>query len=607
MFINNIRMKPKLIGGFLLVALLFGLILGYSVSVMGTITKSFVNNTSNFEKLIVVPKELQIQVKQLLIILNTAKIDQNADYSEINKIKNSASVVRDNIDRQFTILNDATLSYKVEGVVQERKKEIELLNTNLDKLLSLSTNGTQAKEISSLYASVMSAGNQIDNELAVLHDEITAYANEQIAETNSSSKKLIITTIILGVLSLVFSVIVGMIVALTIATPLNAFLRALQKISDGNLVQDSAMIEAERKISDRKDEIGLMGNALGVLASSVSEVAASIIEASNQVASGSREISTTSQNVSSGASTQAASTEEISSTMEQMASNIRQNADNAMATASIAEKTVESSIKGGEAVAKTVEAMKSIAAKIAIIEDIASQTNLLALNAAIEAARAGEAGRGFAVVASEVRKLAERSQIAATEISELSQSSVTIAEESGALISSVIPDIQKTAELVQEITSASREQDVGAQQINKAILQMDSVTQQNASVSEELASMAAELSSQAQVLQDSVQFFKIDGSMSKNAAKQPKFLMPPESSLEETLKEPEPVESVNVSFKKQFTPPPVQPEKDFDEDLFEPAAGAADFASSAASTSFGNDEYRPSISPSISDADFEEF
>ncbi|MBO4729279.1 MAG: hypothetical protein J5631_12710, partial [Spirochaetaceae bacterium] len=193
----------------------------------------------------------------------------------------------------------------------------------------------------------------------------------------------------------------------------------------------------------------------------------------------------------------------------------------------------------------------------------------------------------------------------APEISELSQSSVTIAEESGALSSSVIPDIQKTAELVQEITSASREQDVGAQQINKAILQMDSVTQQNASVSEELASMAAELSSQAQVLQDSVQFFKIDGSMSKNA-KQPKFLMPPDPALEEALKEPEPVESVNVSFKKQFTPPPVQPEKDLDEDLFEPAAGAADFGS-AASPSFGNDEYRPSISPSISDADFEEF
>ena len=599
MFINNIRMKPKLIGGFLLVALLFGLILGYSVSVMGTITKSFVNNTGNFERLIVVPKELQIQVKQLLIILNTAKIDQNADYSEINKIKNSASVVRDNIDRQFIILNDAKLPYKVEGVVQERKKEIELLNTNLDKLLSLSTNGAQAKEVSSLYTSVMSAGNQIDNDLAVLHDEITAYANEQIAETNSSSNRLIITTIILGVLSLLFSVIVGMIVALTIATPLNSFLKALQKISEGDLVQDTDMIEAERKIADRKDEIGMMGNALATLATSVSSVAASIIEASSQVAFGSREISTTSQNVSSGASEQAASTEEISSTMEQMASNIRQNADNAMTTASIAEKTVESSIKGGEAVAKTVEAMKSIATKIAIIEDIASQTNLLALNAAIEAARAGEAGRGFAVVASEVRKLAERSQIAATEISELSQSSVTIAEESGALISSVIPDIQKTAELVQEITSASREQDVGAQQINKAILQMDSVTQQNASVSEELASMAEELSSQAQILQDSVQFFKLDESSARKTASQPKFLMPPEDDIAE--EPPKPSESVNVSFKKPYTPPPAPPEKPVDEDLYEPSAGTIE------PPAFGNDEYRPQISSSISDADFEEF
>ena len=601
MFINNIRMKPKLIGGFLVVALLFGIILGYSLSAMGTISRQFVSSTKNFENLIVVPKELQIQVKQIIVILNKSKITEETDRAETNKAMNSIAVVRDTIDKQFALLNDSDLPYKVKSSVSECEDNIAAFNSSIDKLMSMASSGvTSTKNFSDLYASIMSAENQIDDGLLELHGHLIEYENDQIAQTVSNSNKLIITTLVLMILSLAFSLIVGLIIALTIATPLNSFLDALQKIAQGELVQDSSMIEAERKISNRKDEIGMMGNALAMLATSVSEVAASIIEASSQVASGSREISTTSQNVSSGASSQAASIEEISSTMEQMASNIRQNADNAMTTASIAEKTVESSVKGGEAVAKTVEAMKSIATKIAIIEDIASQTNLLALNAAIEAARAGEAGRGFAVVASEVRKLAERSQIAATEISELSQSSVTIAEESGALISSVIPDIQKTAELVQEITAASREQDVGAQQINKAILQMDSVTQQNASVSEELASMAEELSSQAQILQDSVQFFKIDEGAARKTASQPKFLMPPED--DEFAKEPpKPAESVSVSFKKPFTPPPAPPEPPVDEDLYEPSINNVE------PPSFGNDEYRPQISSSISDADFEEF
>lgn len=600
MFINNIRMKPKLIGGFFLVALLFGLILGYSLSAMGTISKRFVSSTANFEKLVVVPKDLQVQVKQLLVILGTSKIDQGTSRSDAEKIRNSISNIRSNIENQFELLSGSDLPYNVKSAVTERKEEIATFNANVDKLVTMSSSGGAfSKNFTDLYASIFPAGNQIDSGLVELQELMIDFENDQLAETTANSNRLIISTLVLTVMSLVFSIIVGLIIALTIATPLNSFLKALQKISEGDLVQDTDMIEAERKIADRKDEIGMMGNALATLATSVSSVAASIIEASSQVAFGSREISTTSQNVSSGASEQAASTEEISSTMEQMASNIRQNADNAMTTASIAEKTVESSIKGGEAVAKTVEAMKSIATKIAIIEDIASQTNLLALNAAIEAARAGEAGRGFAVVASEVRKLAERSQIAATEISELSQSSVTIAEESGALISSVIPDIQKTAELVQEITSASREQDVGAQQINKAILQMDSVTQQNASVSEELASMAEELSSQAQILQDSVQFFKLDESSARKTALQPKFLMPPEDDIAE--EPPKPSESVNVSFKKQFTPPSAQPEKPVDEDLYEPSAGTIE------PPAFGNDEYRPSISSSISDADFEEF
>jgi methyl-accepting chemotaxis protein len=197
--------------------------------------------------------------------------------------------------------------------------------------------------------------------------------------------------------------------------------------------------------------------------------------------------------------------------MEEMTSNIRQNADNAQQTQQIAIKAATDAEEGGAAVLQAVTAMKNIAEKISIIEEIARQTNLLALNAAIEAARAGEHGKGFAVVAAEVRKLAERSGAAAAEISELSSSSVRVAEQAGEMLSKMVPDIKRTADLVQEIAAASEEQNSGAEQINKAIQQLDQVVQQNASASEEMASTSEELSSQAEQLQATIAFFRVDG------------------------------------------------------------------------------------------------
>jgi methyl-accepting chemotaxis protein len=200
--------------------------------------------------------------------------------------------------------------------------------------------------------------------------------------------------------------------------------------------------------------------------------------------------------------------------MEQMAANIKQNSDNAQQTEKIAIKAAEDGRDGGKSVAETVSAMKEIAGKISIIEEIARQTNLLALNAAIEAARAGEHGKGFAVVASEVRKLAERSQTAAGEINKLSASSVQIAEKAGEMLTRMVPDIQRNADLVQEIAAASNEQSAGAGQINKAIQQLDQVIQQNAAASEEMASTSVELLTQAEQLQNTIAFFKFDGAAS---------------------------------------------------------------------------------------------
>jgi methyl-accepting chemotaxis protein len=221
-------------------------------------------------------------------------------------------------------------------------------------------------------------------------------------------------------------------------------------------------------------------------------------------------MSASSEEMSQGASEQAAAAEESSSSIEQMTANIRQNADNAIQTEKIAIQSAKDASEGGKAVSQTVSAMKEIATKINIIEEIARQTNLLALNAAIEAARAGEHGRGFAVVAAEVRKLAERSQKAAGEINELSTSSVAVAEMAGQMLGAMVPNIQRTAELVQEIAAASREQDAGAEQISKSIQQLDAVIQQNASASEEMASTAEELSGQAEQLAEMIAFFVVD-------------------------------------------------------------------------------------------------
>jgi methyl-accepting chemotaxis protein len=227
------------------------------------------------------------------------------------------------------------------------------------------------------------------------------------------------------------------------------------------------------------------------------------------VSSKSDNISQTAQVLSDGSSEQAASAEEVSASMEEMAAANKQNTDNSIVTERMSRKAAEDVEAGGQAVTATVKAMKNIASSISIIEEIARQTNLLALNAAIEAARAGDVGKGFAVVASEVRKLAERSQKASGEISVMSSESMAVAEKAGSLLERIVPDIKKMAELMLEISSASREQSLGVEQVTSAIGQLDTVIQQNASTSETLAASSEELSGQATALQDAMAFFKL--------------------------------------------------------------------------------------------------
>ena len=314
---------------------------------------------------------------------------------------------------------------------------------------------------------------------------------------------------VVGGLALLLGIGIAFFLSRSIVRPLMQAVEANNRLADGDLA-----IAVE---SNSKDETGQLLTAIQRMVDKLKEVVGNVIAAADNVANGSQQLSATAQQMSQGATEQAASAEEVSSSMEEMSSNIKQNTDNALQTEKIAVKSASDARQGGKAVAETVGAMKEIATKISIIEEIARQTNLLALNAAIEAARAGEHGKGFAVVASEVRKLAERSQSAAGEIGTLSARSVQIAETAGEMLDKMVPDIQRTAELVQEINASSKEQDIGADQINKAIQQLDSVIQQNAGASEEMASTSEELSGQAEQLQEIISYFHIDGGTGKRA------------------------------------------------------------------------------------------
>jgi methyl-accepting chemotaxis protein len=332
-------------------------------------------------------------------------------------------------------------------------------------------------------------------------------AGKDADELVAATERLIV---ILGVIASLLTAIFGWFITRSITRPVGEALAVTQRLAEGDLTVS---------INDvSKDEIGQMLGAQQGLIAKLNQIIGEVKGAADALSNAAGQVSATAQSLSQSSSEQAASVEETTASIEQMTASITQNTENAKVTDNMATKSSVEATQGGTAVKETVEAMKSIAGKIGIIDDIAYQTNLLALNAAIEAARAGEHGKGFAVVAAEVRKLAERSQVAAQEIGQLAGSSVKMAEEAGKLLDEMVPSIKKTSDLVQEIAAASQEQSAGVGQINGAMGQLNKATQQNASASEELAATSEEMGGQAAQLQELMEFFKIEDQRGGSAA-----------------------------------------------------------------------------------------
>jgi methyl-accepting chemotaxis protein len=365
--------------------------------------------------------------------------------------------------------------------------------------------------------------NLIDDlmtELITLKEERAQEAAAEATAIYDSSRTLMLSAIVIAML---LGTALGFFISRSVTRPLAKAVEAANRLAEGDLTM--------KIVSTSNDETGLVLQAMQKMIAKLAQVVSDVNSGAEALASASEEVSATAQSLSEASSEQAAGVEETSASIEEMSASISQNTENARVTDGMASKSAQEAMEGGEAVKSTVAAMKQIARKIGIIDDIAYQTNLLALNAAIEAARAGEHGKGFAVVAAEVRKLAERSQIAAQEIGEVATSSVELAERAGKLLDEIVPNIRKTSDLVQEIAAASSEQSSGVAQINSAVVQLSQTTQQNAASSEELAATSEEMSSQAEQLQQTMAFFKLEsaqrapvarssgGSVKKSAAR----------------------------------------------------------------------------------------
>jgi len=500
---KSLRLATQLIVGFLLVSCLVGVtgFIGYT-----QVTTLNDEDTKLYEKMTVPVGQLaemglDLQRSRVDLLLAAGAKDEAARSANIDKVLHYRQEISELLEKvEKTILSEK-VRRDYQDLIQKRQAYIPVV----DHALALIRANKGAEAFTYMATDGKPAIDAMREAMTTLMDAKVASAKATSDSNNAvaaRAQKLMVGMTLGGVL---LGVAVGLLFAGFIKRQVGGELTEAasiaQRVAAGDLTVTVALAPGDTTsvMASIKDMVGKLAEVIGQTRN-----------ASNNLVAASDQLSATAQSLSQGASEQAASVEETSASMEQMSASIAQNNENAKVTGDIATRTATDTQQGGKAVEDTVSAMKQIAHKIAIIDDIAYQTNLLALNAAIEAGRAGEHGKGFAVVAAEVRKLAERSQVAAEEISRLASGSVDLAEKAGSLLEAIVPSIQKTSDLVQEISAASSEQNSGVGQINQAISQISQAVQQSAAASEELASTSEEMNAQALELQSMMAFFTLD-------------------------------------------------------------------------------------------------